>query len=113
MASFYTRVAAQRFVVALQPGGHRQQLLNSDPGEAGIGVLGKLGGQQLTDSLIQALDLPLGDGDPDQRADDTLGHRPDVMTVGRIQTLPIVFVDADNHVARSARCEHGDKPSAT
>jgi hypothetical protein len=55
--------------------------------------LGKLGGEQLTNSLIQALDLPLGQGNPNQRADHTLGDRPDVMTIGLIQTLPVVFVD--------------------
>ena len=87
------RGSPPKILVAGQPGGHRQQLFNGDPGEAGVGVFGKLGGQQLTDSLVQALDLPLGDGDPDQRADDTLGHRPDLMSVGLIQTLPIVFVE--------------------
>ena len=61
--------------------------------EARVGVIGKLGSQQFTDRLVQIFDLSLGEGDPDQCTNDALGDGPHVMTIGLIETLPIVFID--------------------
>ena len=50
-------VASRGLLVAGQSRGHGEQLLDGDPGETRVGVLGKLSSQQLTDGLIQTLEL--------------------------------------------------------
>jgi hypothetical protein len=97
-------VATQGGVVTGQPAGHGQQLLEGDPGNSRVGVGGEVAGQQGTDGLVQALELPLAQGNPDQRRDDTLGHRLDVVAVAGGHALPVVFIDQvavvhDEHAA--------------
>jgi hypothetical protein len=65
-------VAAGGRVVAGQPGGHGQQLPEGDRAHPRVGVLGQVGGQQLSDGLVQALEVVVAEGDADQRGDDAL-----------------------------------------
>ena len=50
-------VAALGGVVTGQPGRHGQQLPDGDPAQPRIGVGGQMGGQQLADGLVQALQV--------------------------------------------------------
>ena len=53
-------------------------------------------GQQLLDGLVQALELPIAEGDADQRRDEALGHRADVVAVAGVNALPVAL---DHQVA--------------
>jgi hypothetical protein len=50
-------------------------------------------GQQRPDGLVKALELALAQGDPDQRRDDALAHRIDVVAVAGGQALPVALID--------------------
>jgi hypothetical protein len=69
-------------------------------------------GQQLLDRLVQAPQVPVPEGDADQRRDNTLGDRADVVTVAGGDALPVALVHqiamADHEDAADLGIELGD-----
>ena len=49
-------------------------------------------GQQLLDGLVQTLQMPVPEGDADQRGDEALGHRAAVVAVAGGKAVPVAFV---------------------
>jgi hypothetical protein len=86
-------VAAGGLDVAGEPAGHGQQLPDRHLPQPRVGVPGEVGGQQLPDTLVQALQLMVGQGDADQRGGNALGDRVDLVAVGGVKALPVALVD--------------------
>ena len=105
-------VTAQRGVVAGQPRGHGQQLLEGDLAQPRIRGGGQLVGQELLDGLVQAPQLLVPEGDADQRRNEALGRRADVVAVAGVDALPVALIDqvatADHEHAADLGVEVGD-----
>ena len=100
---FDPRITARRLVVAGQPRGHREELFDSDAGESGSTFVGSCAGRS-SPTVWSRLVISLGQGNPNQRADEALGDRSEVMAGRLIPAVPVVFVDQiavahDQHAA--------------
>jgi hypothetical protein len=49
-------------------------------------------GKKLPDGLVQAQQVPVPESDTDQRRDEALGHRADLVAAAGVDVLPVAFV---------------------